>query len=90
MKVCSSVHAGSSLQAAEGGAWAGACPPEGPLPRTPARAHSGEGAPPSSQEPAGMSPESCWGCRHHAPPRASLELRPSLPAWVAAQSAPPG
>lgn len=32
MKVCSSVHAGSSLQAAEGGAWAGACPPEGPLP----------------------------------------------------------
>ena len=86
MKVCGSVHVGSSLQAAEGGAWAGAHPPEGPLPGTPAWAHSGEGrtASPSSREPAGVSPESCWGCRRHTPPRARLELWPSLPAWVAA------
>lgn len=80
MKACGSVHADGSLQAAEGGLWASAHPPEGPLPGTPAQAYSGEGG----TAPQGVSLELCWGHRHHTPPRASLELGPSLPAWVAA------
>ena len=98
MKACGSVHTDGSLQAAEGGLWAGARPPKGPLPGPPAQAYPGEGGtapPPPASRPA------CPWSRAGPPPSHTTQgqsragallarLGSSRETKLAAQSAPPG